>query len=318
MKLRTKIACLLLLGIVPIVLPAQNYFWSNGKKVSLQKDSTMCFVILKEVNNSQSLKREIDTSKLNIRSFKKARIAGHLNFLDSNSDKTQTWSVLETKNQRDRANLNSNKIVYQTPFFKQGNGKPFGLSHLFYVKLKHEKQLDTLLTMAKKYKVEVMGNNRFMPLWYTLRCAEKTKGNALEMANTFYEKGNYAFVQADFMVKIETTNACNNMSDPNFNDQWNLKNTGQNGGTSGIDINVCDAWDITKGSSDIVVAVIDGGVQKNHPDLQNIYGNSYDGMTDVNSSKTYTAHGTLTAGIIGASHNSIGGQELPLIAQLCQ
>ena len=298
----------LMFFLFPVLLPAQSYYWNNGKKVGLQIDSTKHFVILKkEVSNAQILKRELDTSKLQVRTFKKTKIAGHLNFIDSNSRKTQTWSVIDSKSKRNHSRLNSNKILYQTPFYIQDKGKPFGLSHLFYVKLKNTKQLDSLFDMAKKHRVEVMGNNRFMPLWYTLRCGLKTKGNALDMANIFYENGNFKHVQADFMLAVESTAACDNMNDTKFNDQWNLKNTGQNGGTSGIDINVCDAWDITKGSADIVVAVIEGGVQKTHPDLTNIYKYNYDAESDKNNSQIYDiGHGTSVAGIIGADHNNIG------------
>ena len=39
--------------------------------------------------------------------------------------------------------------------------------------------------------------------------------------------------------------------------QWYLKNTGQNGGLSGADINIENAWGKTKGNSNITIAVID-------------------------------------------------------------
>jgi parallel beta-helix repeat protein len=63
-------------------------------------------------------------------------------------------------------------------------------------------------------------------------------------------------------------------NDPYFNEQWALDNTGQNGGTPGADIHAPEAWEITKGSSDVVIAIIDTGVDYNHPDLaSNIWSN---------------------------------------------
>ncbi len=60
-------------------------------------------------------------------------------------------------------------------------------------------------------------------------------------------------------------------TDTNANKLWGLKNYEQpiNGitGVSGIDINLEPAWQVTKGSSDIIVAVIDTGVNISHPDL---------------------------------------------------
>lgn len=52
-----------------------------------------------------------------------------------------------------------------------------------------------------------------------------------------------------------------------FASQWPLENTGQRGGLSGADIHATDAWRITTGSPDIVVAVIDTGVDRSHIDL---------------------------------------------------
>lgn len=97
-----------------------------------------------------------------------------------------------------------------------------------------------------------------------------------------------------------------------YNNQYYLKNTGQNGYTSGIDINAEEAWSIAKGNPDIVVAVIDQGVEPDHEDL---IGNVIDGYTISNPSGLgvpqnegigLKAHGVACAGIIGAINNTIG------------
>jgi len=55
-------------------------------------------------------------------------------------------------------------------------------------------------------------------------------------------------------------------NDPYFEEgrQWNLKNEGQYGGTSDADIDAPEAWDITTGSNDIIVGIIDRGIDENH------------------------------------------------------
>lgn len=58
-------------------------------------------------------------------------------------------------------------------------------------------------------------------------------------------------------------------NDPYFNDQWALHNTGQSGGTPDADIDAPEAWDIETGSSDVVIAIIDSGVDYTHPDISN-------------------------------------------------
>ncbi|MBX7106516.1 MAG: S8 family serine peptidase, partial [Gemmataceae bacterium] len=56
-------------------------------------------------------------------------------------------------------------------------------------------------------------------------------------------------------------------NDPNFANQWHLNNTGQSGGVVDADVDAPEAWAITTGSPNIVVAVLDDAVQWTHPDL---------------------------------------------------
>ncbi|MHB8894276.1 MAG: S8 family serine peptidase [Candidatus Geothermincolia bacterium] len=65
-------------------------------------------------------------------------------------------------------------------------------------------------------------------------------------------------------------------SDPDFPDQWGLDNTGQGGGTPDCDIRATEAWDLEKGQTNpVTAALIDSGVDLNHPELQpNIWNNT--------------------------------------------
>ena len=129
--------------------------------------------------------------------------------------------------------------------------------------------------------------------------------------------------------KMSAQSVSGGPNDPRFNEQWALYNTGQDGGTSGADINVIPAWAKTTGSDSIVVAVIDTGADYNHPDLaQNIWtntkeipgngidddGNGYvddvhgwNFATNTNDPMDDNGHGTHCAGVIGAvGNNGIG------------
>lgn len=97
--------------------------------------------------------------------------------------------------------------------------------------------------------------------------------------------------------------------DPNFCSQWHLKNTGQSGGTVDADINVCSAWEKETGDPDIVIAVLDSGVDLGHPDLVDNLTIGYDFYDDDNEPHPTgdSAHGTACAGLIGArGNNGIG------------
>lgn len=57
-------------------------------------------------------------------------------------------------------------------------------------------------------------------------------------------------------------------NDPSLSKQWHYHNDGSIAGSiAGVDANLFDAWDITMGSRDIIVAVMDGGIDYTHEDL---------------------------------------------------
>jgi len=58
--------------------------------------------------------------------------------------------------------------------------------------------------------------------------------------------------------------------DPGFPNLWGMQNTAQFGGTLGMDMKGPQAWDITTGSSNIIVVILDVGVQPDHPDVNQI------------------------------------------------
>lgn len=100
--------------------------------------------------------------------------------------------------------------------------------------------------------------------------------------------------------------------DPDFSRQWALHNTGQGSGTADADIDAPEAWSVTTGGAEVIVAVVDSGIDYSHPDLApNMWMNGaghhgYDYVSDDNDPMDETGelnpgHGTHVAGIIGAA-----------------
>lgn len=96
-------------------------------------------------------------------------------------------------------------------------------------------------------------------------------------------------------------------NDPSFNKLWGLHNTGQTGGTANADINAPEAWSYTTGSSSVIVAVIDTGVDAGHGDLTANTLSGYNFITSTAGQTDDNGHGTHCAGTIGAvGNNGIG------------
>ncbi len=126
------------------------------------------------------------------------------------------------------------------------------------------------------------------------------------------------------------------IKDRRADEQWALFNDGGNsggllglGGKAREDMNILDAWKVTKGSKKIKIAVIDTGIDYKHPDLKSnmwvnqvefkgeadvdddgngfvddIYGYNFD--KNIGDPMDDNGHGSHCAGVIGAAHNTIG------------
>ena len=100
-------------------------------------------------------------------------------------------------------------------------------------------------------------------------------------------------------------------NDPLFANQWHLRNTGQNGGTAGMDVNVTNVWNTYRGAG-VTIAIVDDGLQVSHPDLApnvnlslglDLNGNDNDPSPNV----LFDFHGTAVAGVAAArGNNSLG------------
>jgi subtilisin family serine protease len=296
---------LVVLILMSLVLPAgaqDTHFYQKGKKVPLKVKASKKYVLLKPQTTPEAVSRSLQDSGAVMRRFAEAKPLTGIN-VENRKAPPPRWAIIDQISV-DASPLKdpsiADDILYEAPFFVTPSGAEVGLSHLFYVKLKDASDRDTLQRLAEEHKVTILGQNKFMPLWFTLACSKESSGNALAVANKFFESGEFSVAEPDFLVEYQLQCA----DDEYFDEQWGLENTGQHGGTVGVDINACDAWNFTTGSDDVVVAVLDHGIDLTHPDMPNISLSSYDTGTGTSPSVVRGNHGTACAGIIGAARNN--------------
>lgn len=159
--------------------------------------------------------------------------------------------------------------------------------------------------------------------------AQSVAAQYAAMSNVIYAEPNYEIKLDDPIQKVESHEGlyfeptANQPNDPLFNEQWALNNSGADGGAKRADLDALKAWETTKGSDEVVVAVLDSGVDYNHVDLtSNMWTrpanipaytddelgsfndiNGYDGTSAdgaIRDPMDDNGHGTHCAGIIGA------------------
>jgi thermitase len=192
-----------------------------------------------------------------------------------------------------------------------------------------------------KIKKEILEDSKIRNFSFGSYLTWKPKTGNNKSLDDLRNNPDILYIEPNYLLKeIGTTKEGPEViADEFFARQWSLENTGKNtqgtifgGPVPGVDIKAKEAWKITKGSSEIVIAVLDGGVFFTHPDLvdnmwknekelngvpgfdddgngyiDDIHGFTPPGNKNQNPSDI-TGHGTHIAGTIAMAHNSIGGR----------
>lgn len=131
--------------------------------------------------------------------------------------------------------------------------------------------------LAKRAFV-IRRRNPFAPNQYVVYQPERKFAGEqlLEIANEWTELDEVLFATPNFVSQYWRLAA------PKIHRlQWHLRNSGTGGAKKGEDVDAPGAWKITRGKSSIVVAVLDDGVDVDHPNLKSrIWRNPQTGAPD--------------------------------------
>lgn len=203
--------------------------------------------------------------------------------------------------------MGEESVDYFAPVYTNLNHEFVTYKPTFFVQLRNSSDFDLLKQKATEIGVEIVGPNQFLQEIIQLK-TNKNSINSIEAVNQLKATGLFKHVSPDLM---HTVSDCS-VNDPRFERQWNLQNDGtslQGNGTPGADINVVDAWNITTGSPDVKIAILDSGVDTLHPELEgkllpgfDAFGEGTNGHPTPNFDED--GHGTSCAGIAAANTNN--------------
>lgn len=303
---------------------AVDYYYYQNQRIDLQQRVDRMAVVLKNTANSKS---EIENSL-------KSRLSSDATILETG------FNVYEIK-------FNSYKLPNELDvisnsfsgisFVKFVTSTYYGDSKRviqvptdeFIVRLKNEKDFSKLQQLNIENKVfisgEVLDKKGFL-----LKSFDDVTLNALDLSNIYFITGLFEYCEPNFIYpEGSLLNYWPN--DPLIGGQWHLSNVGQSVATGGIqpfdqlttnpifdtDMNLSQAWDITRGSANITVGVFDTGIDSTHPDLKANIVAGYDAYYNkMGVPRDSGSHGTCTAGLIAARNNN--GVGISGIAPICK
>ena len=203
-------------------------------------------------------------------------------------------------------------VDFAHPCFKSASGKDMGYGDELVVKLKTGTPQPAFDKLLLQLQCSIVKKYRFAENTFILSAGSANGFDALAVANRLFETALFEYAEPDLTL---FDGLLSDPNDPLYNYQWAHNNTGsalQYNGVTGRDMKVQQAWALTMGAG-IKVAVIDEGVDINHPDLKDNLLQGFDcttGTANPGDGKPLApnrGHGTACTGIIAAlANNGIG------------
>lgn len=268
---------LIILTLISSIISAQDYYYYYGTKVNITRN------LQKYVVN---FKNDISASyKLDILESKGSTILAE-------SIESNNILVRNSKDKLQQIDPSIVRRVYNT-YRKTDNTKNHDFCFIIKNKLvmKIMNPSDTS-TIESRYNLEKISKKWLGENIYVFSFKNSAdEQQVLTTANNIYESGLIEFAQPVFGMY---NNELAGTNDSYYSSQWNLTK-----------IKASDAWDITTGSSSFIIAVIDVGIEENHPDLENNLITGYDVIDDDYTTEPYgNAHGTAASGVAAAVTNN--------------
>ncbi len=291
-----KILISLLFLFVSASMQAQTYYYSGGVQIPLLLDSTQIVVRLYDEKTASTTQQKIAnvSNSLKINDLQVGGGGGKILII---SNLTQQNSVF-LQNLKKSLVIDAEFVCFS---YKVGSSSLHPTNNII-LELQPNVAISSVLQM---FGSEVSLEKSLKYDTYLLKVNQISR--LFDIANQIYTSGWVKYAHPDFIAPIERSNLL-------YPQQYYLNNTGQNGGTSNIDINAPEAWALVanacSANARIRVAVIDDGVET-HDDLNNLLPFGYSPLNLNGNGRpalSTDSHGQACSGIIGADNNVIGAR----------
>lgn len=284
----------------------------SGEPIKLKRGQKE--IVLKKIPDRFAVRlkkgRAKDASMLETSTVKLEGEAMHID--SAYLDNMEIFSIEESKMEKTVDNLRTvpqNEIVthmYSSDDSPDGAFIPTGTMTIQFNPDLEKKEREKIL---RTHGLEIDRELDYLPHGYLVKLTSASTRNPLKIAQTLQSQDGIIIAEPDLSFKVSYKFIPNDTLYPH---QWHLNNPGNSIGLlAGADVKAEAAWDLTLGSRDIIICVMDDGFDLLHPDF-NIpekikaprdFG---DNDTDPNPALSSDNHGTACAGVALAELNGTG------------
>jgi len=279
-----------------------SYYIYEGQRVKLQPDNTRISVEFVE-NSSEVRRRNIILNfKMNAMAMEQT-VASNIFLVGVGS---QLKSLSEANSLVEEL-ISTGDVSFASPVFQGNHDTWVAFSSVILMQFNPEfraNSRDLIKQIAPDLKI-IESEFGGMDGALKLQSLSKNGFEVLARANELAEDPRVAWAEPDAHFSGHSSLI---PDDPGFVNCWGIRNTGQTGGTSDMDMDGNEAWDNTSGSSSIKVLIIDTGVDDLHADINQQTGADF--TTDIGNGEPINAcdnHGTPVAGCVSATINNNTG-----------
>ncbi len=281
-----KFFIIMLIFLASVVLSANNFYYYDYQGNKVYPTNKHKNYLSYDVKYDDKVKDIFKTSNIEIkewRKYKKIKIIK----LSENLDK----EIVEQLNKND---------IKTYKYFGKNDNWPIILINRGILVLNNAYDIEKL---SKEFNFKIISYIKPINLYVI------EKFNILPLLNELKEKNIAKMSQPDFLIPHEKRFIPN---DPYFDNQWHLSNHGNMYGVNEhANISAIKAWDIEMGNSNTVIAIVDDGMDVNHPDLFGKIIAKHDFLGDDedvgNTGDDAAIHGTSCAGVASATGNNNEG-----------
>ena len=263
-----------------------TYYYYQGQKIPLKTSPNRLVIKFKETLEKDQVKQLIIMRQLQEDDYISRR---ELHIVETSQKRLALSDLLTDAN-----------VEYVTPIMLSQKGTELVITNEFMVKFKDDTSETAIISLNQRYNAEII-YQRDSTGTYLMKVPWNSALTSLDVANVYFESGLVAFATPNWVERSSVNFIV--PSDEYFSQQWALDNN---------HLNASSAWDVYSNDQkdEVVVAVLDTGVQPNHPDLIGRLVSGYDEVDDDNDptpgNNIYDMHGTGVSGIIVSAMNQIG------------